>query len=273
MVDYAKVQRHIDRGKGIAAKKLGPPFLGYRITGTSAGDFPGGWSPVVTPHGVNFKLFRRRMSEVKLETGIKGAAVFFDIIANMDPFLLGDILVQNDPPYVPGVSYGAGATSVPGTIELNAMALAWHGPVSKAVGARIDRRVTVYRPAASPTTQGDGSKYWESTHDKDLPLVLTAGQYALGSPGGTNASLVPAGISTQHRQSDRPFTPDVPGMLKPVKWFFYLPPMPGYMAREGDTIVDENGARYVVVSPYEQQTGLVGQQLICDRTAAQTGSP
>jgi len=210
------------------------------------------------------------MSEGKLELGAKGMAVFFDIVANMDPFLLGDILVQNDPPYVPGVSYGAGATSVPGTLELNAMALAWHGPVSKAVGARIDRRVTVWRPASAPATQGDGSKYWESTHDNDAPLVLANGQYGFGSDGAAPASLVPAGIAAQHRQSDRVFGPDVPGMLKPIKWFFYLPPLPGYMAREGDTIVDENGARYVVISPYEQQTGVVGQQLICDRTAAQT---
>ena len=37
MVNYAKIQHHIDRGKGIAAQKLGPPFLAFRVTLAVAG--------------------------------------------------------------------------------------------------------------------------------------------------------------------------------------------------------------------------------------------
>ena len=269
MVNYASIARHIDKGLGKAANKLGQPFNGYRIESGNSGDFPSGWTQI----SGDFSLFRRRITDAKLEMGMQKATLWFNIIGNMSPYLLGDVFVQNDPPYVPGVSYGAGATSIPGTAELNAMCLAWHAPVDKRIGARIDRRVQIYRPSSAPGTTTDGGQsisYWKQTHDNDLPLILTSGTYAFGSNGAT-ASWVPAGISSQHRQSEVLFQPGVPGMIKPAKWFFYVPPLPGYTAREGDALIDENGARYVVLSPYEQQTGVVGNQFICDRKISQPG--
>ena len=266
MVNYARVQEHIDRGKGIAARKLGPPYNAFRIIGSSAGDFPGGWSKVAS----NFPLFYRKLvGESKILTGLKNTTQWIDIVADMDPFVLGDIFLLNDPAYVPGVSYGAGATSIPGTIELNGMCLAWHPPVNKAIGGTINRLVSIYRPAVAPATQNDGSTYWESTHDNDQPLVLAGGSFAFGSAGAGGASLVPAGIGSAHRRGEAIFGPGVPGMLKPTHWFFYVPPLPGYLPREGDAIIDQNGARYVVVSPYEQLAGVVGYQLLCDRKVAQ----
>src|SRR5271166_1374091 len=101
MVSSAQIQHHIDRGRGIAARKLGQPFLGYRITPTASGDFPGGWSPTPT---AKFSLFRRRLSESKIETNIKATTIWYDLIGNMEPFLLGDVFLQNDPPYVAGKS-------------------------------------------------------------------------------------------------------------------------------------------------------------------------
>jgi len=272
MVNYARVEHHIDRGRGKAAQKLGQPFLAYRLTSGSSGDFPDGWTGVPGPLGtLSFPLFRRRMSEGKIEIGLKNIALLEEIIANMEPFLLGDIFVQNDPPYVPGVSYGAGATQMPGTMEFNGLCLASHFPVGKSVGARLDRRVAIYRPAGGPQTLPDGSLYWASTHDDDQPLLLARGKYSFGAAGTGEAVMVPAGWASQHRQSERTFGPGVPGMLKPIKYFFYLPPLPGYLAREGDALIDENGARYVVVSIFEQQAGVVGQYLVVDRKIAQAG--
>jgi hypothetical protein len=181
------------------------------------------------------------------------------------------VFVQNDPPYVPGLYYGAGATSIPGTIELNAMCLAWHAPIDKRLGARVDRRMKIYRPSAAPQTQTDGSKYWESTLDNDCSMTLLDGEYSFGTPGANNANWIPAGLSAVHRQSEITFQPGVPGMLKPAKFFFYVPPLPGYQPREGDALVDENGARYVVFTPIEQQTGVVGNQLLCDRKISPPG--
>lgn len=254
------------------------PFLGYRIIDTSTGDFPEAWWPVpVCPAGTHyeFHLLRRRLSEGKLETGIKNVTLFYDIIANMDPFLVGDVFVQNDAPFVPGKSYGAGATSIVGTtIEFSGMCLAWHPPENKAVGGRVDRRVTIWRPAFDPATVADGSgaTYWKETHDNDLPLILTNGVYAFGtSAQASSANWVPAGFTSAVRQHDWVFQPGVPGMLKEAKWFVYVPPLPGYMPAEGDAIVDENGARYVVGVPYEQKTGVAGYQLTVDRKISSDG--
>lgn len=269
MVNYARIQHHIDRGKGIASQKLGPPFQAYRVISASAGDFPGGWSQV----SANFPLFTRRFSgaDTKSASGLKGTTLWYDLVGNMEPFLLGDVFLLNDPPYVPGVSYGAGATSIPGTIELTGYCLAYHPPVAKAIGAHLDRKVTIFRPAVEPAAQPDGSQYWESTHDNDQPLKLVAGQFGFGAAGSGGASLVPAGIASAHKRGDALFGPGVPGMTKTAHWFFYIPPLPGYLPREGDAIVDQNGARYVVISPYEQLTGCTGFQLLCDRKIAQPG--
>jgi hypothetical protein len=272
MVNYARVQHHIDRGKGIAARKLGPPFLAYRCGAMASGDFPDGWVATPGPQGgLSFSLFRRRMPDTKLELGLSRAAIFFDIIANMEPFLVGDVFVQNDPPYVPGVSYGAGATSLAqGTMQLNAMCFAWHPPVGKAVGVRLDRCGGIYRPATAPLTFTDASNYWASTHDNDQPLVLAGGNYSFPTGhAGEPASLVPVGFTADHRNSDRIFGPSVPGMVTPLRWLIYIPPLPGYSPREGDAVITEDGARFVMRSPFTQETGVVGTMTLCERKIAQ----
>lgn len=266
MVNYARIAEHIDRGRGIAAKKLGPPFDAYRLDPTSNGDFPSGWLKVAA----RFPLYRRRLTaEAKIETGIRNTTLWYEIVANMDPFRLGDVFVQVDPPFVAGVSYGAGATSMPGTVELNAMALAWHPPVNKSVGARLDRLAAIYRPANQAAAMGDGSLYWKQTLDHDQPLVLGSGTFGLGTAGSGQGSLVPIGLSSAHRRGDAILGPGVPGMVKPSHWFVYLPPLPRYVPREGDAIVTLDDARYVVTSPFEQLAGVVGYQLLCDRKIAQ----
>jgi len=273
MSNYARIQGHIDKGKGRAAHHVGMPFLAYRLISTSAGDFPSGWSPVATPAGTAFSLLRRRLSEGKLELGIKSVALFYDIVANMNPFLVGDVFVQNDAAFVPNISYGAGATQVPGTtIEFNGMCLAWHPPENKAVGARIDRRVKIYRPATSPATTttpaGGSTQYWKETLDNDRSLMLINGTYSFGVPGANNANFIPCGFTAAIRQHDWVFQPGIPGMLKEAKWFAYLPPLPGYFPKEGDALVDEYGSRYLIAVPYEQKTGVAGYQLAIDRKIA-----
>lgn len=186
------------------------------------------------------------------------------------PYVLGDVFLQTDPPYNPGVSYGAGATSVPGTLEFNAFGLAWHPPVGEPVGARLDRRMGIYRPSLSPALNNDdGSTYWKSTKDNDTPLVLTNGNYDWGGPGGT-ASFVPGGLaSTLRVTGDLLFQPKVPGMTDAVRYFVYLPPLPGYTPSEGDAIITEDGARYEVVHPYAQSAGVSGSQLVVKRMISQ----
>lgn len=276
MTNYARIQNQIDKGKGKAAHHVGMPFLGYRLTSASTGDFPSAWTPipVCSSDHFQFSMLRRRLSEGKLELGIKNVALFYDIVANMNPFLVGDVFVQDDDAFVPGKSYGAGATSIVGTtIEFNGVALAWHPPENKAVGARIDRRVKIYRPSEVPaaTTDRSATPYWKETNVNDLPLVLTGGTFAFGAAAAGNASFVPCGVLSAIRQTEWIFQPGVPGMLKEAKWFAYLPPLPGYMPAEGDALIDENGARYHVVVPFEQKTGVAGYQLVVDLKISSDG--
>jgi hypothetical protein len=266
MVNYASIQRHIDKGRGIAARHLGPPFAAYRCVTWSQGDFPDGWE-MVNP---SFPLFRRRYSEGKLHVGIKGMTIWDELIADMSQFWLGDVFLSRDPPYQAGVSYGDGATQLFGGLEFQGLCLAYHGPVNKSIGARVDRLAQIYRPNTVPVANPEGSLSWKSTLPGDQPLVLNAGAYAFGAPGSATASLVPVGLTSQHRKGDTNFK-DVPGMVKLAMWFCYVPPIPGYFPREGDAIIDQNGTRYVVTSPWEQQAGVVGYQLTCDRKIGPPG--
>jgi hypothetical protein len=270
MVNYASVQRHIDYGRGKASAKLGQPYVGYRVGASSAGDFPDAWA-ALTSHGRSpFPLFWRRMPETKIDVALPRAAIYHEIVDDMSPFLVGDIFVLADAPYVPNVSYGAGATSLSqGTMQLTAMCLALHQPVGKSVGVRLDRCGGIYRPNTAPLTFADASTYWASTHDNDLPLVLSGGNYAFAAgAAGQPGSLVPVGFTADHRKSERIFGPGVPGMVTPIRFIIYIPPLPGYSPREGDAVITEDGARYVMSSPFTQETGVVGTLTLCERKIA-----
>lgn len=274
MVNYAQIQQKVDRGKGKAAQKLGQPFDVYRLTSSSTGDYPNAWQQVVT----NFPVFRRRLkSERDIEAAIANAAMFFDVVGDMTQFVLGDVFVQVDPPYVPGISYGLGATQIeldPNDTagdQFNGFALAWHPPVHKAAGGRVDRRCRIYRSNNLPLQLSDRSTYWQTTHPGDRAFILRNGMMTLGAPGQPG-SLVPCGFTSAYRPyGPLPFKPSPPGITRPFHLFAYLPPLPGYFPREGDALITEDDQRFIVVEPFWQSAGVVGSQLILDRTAAQAG--
>lgn len=267
-MNYARIQAKIDHGLGIAGRHLGQPFSVYRPNSPASGDFPGGWSTIAT----NAHIYRERISETKIELAIPRAALCYHIFGDTSPYLLGDVMLCTDPAYEPGISYGAGATTLPGTQDINAIMFAWHMPAFIPVGMRLDHLVRIYRPSGSPATLNDGSKYWESTLDNDLPLKLAAGAFSFGTAGAGGANIVPAGFASAYRPSGAmPFGPPPPGMIRPTHWYVTLPPLPGYEPTEGDAIVTIDDARYVVVDPYRQEAGVVGSPLLCDRQISQTG--
>jgi hypothetical protein len=260
----ASIQLKIDRGRGHAASKLGQPYSVSRLTPSVNGDFAG-W-PVITPSTPIF--VRRLKSGGAIDSAIANATLFYEVVADMSPYVLGDLFQSIDPPYVPGVSYGLGATQVAGN-QFNGFALAWHRPIAPSVAGRVDRLCRLYRPGAIPQTLLDGSPNWKTTRSGDQPFVMVNGQLVLGQPGLT-ASLVPCGLSSAYRPyGPTPFKPSPPAMTRPSHWFAYLPNLPGYTAREGDTLITDDDARYVVVEPFYQTAGVVGSQLILDRTGAQ----
>ncbi len=177
---FATFQRLIDQQLGAVGRALGQPFTVYRVTPGSTGDFPDGWYRVSTQASAHRNRVRSQDAEVSMTSE---RTVWYEVVGDMSPFFLGDVFVQTDPPFFPGISYGDRATNLPNTIELNAFALAWHPPIRPPLAARIDRRVGIYRPALLPQTVSDGSpllpsQQWRSTREYDTPLVLTNGIYS-----------------------------------------------------------------------------------------------
>jgi hypothetical protein len=263
----AGFQRLIDQQLGAVGRALGQPFNVYRATPASNGDFPVGWFKITS----QFRAHRNRVRSQDAEVSMTSErVVWYELVGDVSPFWLGDVFLQSDPPYFPGIAYGDRATSVPGTIELNGFSLAWHAPIRPPLCARIDRRVQIYRPNELPVSTNGGPLLWRPTRESHVPLILTGGTFTWGVAGGV-ASWVPCGFGTSDRQSrgdDMP--PDPPGMIPVPRYYAYLPPMSGYTASEGDAIITEDDARYRVISPYRQDVGVVGSQLMMQRYISQS---
>ena len=263
----AQFQASIDKMLGSIGRSFGKPYAVYRITATSSGDFPGGWLRLAQ----SMPVLRNRVSGRNLEQNqTTERTLWYELAGDLTRFRLGDVFIASDGPYAPGQSYGAGATSVPGTDEIDGFAFAWHAPVQPPHGARLDRRVGIYRPELTPGTAADGSTRWNTTHDTDTPLILSAGTFSFGSPGGT-ASLVPCGFGGV----DRPyrggeFEPDRIGITEAFLAYGYLPPLPGYTPSEGDALITVDDTRYIIVSVYRQETGAVGSQCLLARLISQS---
>lgn len=265
IVNFARIQHHIDKGLGIAGRHLGPPYAVHRIDATANGDYPDGWNNVAN----NVAVFVRRSTDRYIQSALLASGtLWLDVIGNMEPYLLGDVFRLTDAPYHAGVSYGLGATSVANVNRYSGFGLAWHAPVDEPVGARLDVRVQIFRTMdLADTNLGDGIATWRGSRYVSQPLVLTNGTYSFVDPySGQQASFVPAGISS----TDRPprghlIQPAIPGDMQVSRYFMYLPPLPGWIPTEGDRIVQESGQRYVVTNPYNQSTGVVGNQIGVDR--------
>jgi hypothetical protein len=259
--------RLIDKQLGAFGNRLGQPFNVYRITPSSSGDFPSGWYLVTSQAHAHRNRVRSQDAEVAMTSE---RTLWYEVIGDMSPFWLGDVFLQADSPFFPGIAYGDRATNLAGTIELNGFSLAWHAPMRPPLGARLDHRCKIFRPDLKPQVFADNSSQWRSTHEWDTPLVLTNGLYDWGTPSASPASWVPCGIGTSDRQTrGEDMAPDPPGMLPVPRYYVYLPPLPGYTASEGDAIITEDGARYTVIAPYRQETGVVGSQLMVQRYISQ----
>jgi hypothetical protein len=261
---YGQLQFRIDRRLGQIGQNIGQPFNVYRVGSTNSGDFPNNWTLVGSVNA-----YRYRVPSSKLEVGVEKADLLYNIFLNAGNYYLGDTFICTDPALVPGQSYGPEATILPSTLQINAFTLAWHMPVRIPVAARIDRRCRVYRPALTPSVLSDGSFYFKETNDNDQPLVLNSGVFSFGAAGSGVGSWVPLGMQSVTRRSDYAFEKE-PGIVRSIAWHAYLPPLPGYEPSEGDALITEDGARYVILGSFNQEAGLVGNQMVVDRKISQT---
>ncbi len=255
-VDYTSVETMLEFGRGQGALQIGVPYKVYRVTSASFGD-------IIQPANLiysNFPLTRQknRDQDGGMESDRMQSIFTYQMMGDFTTLLVGDVLIQNDP------VYGAGFTQVTfETVQFNGLCLATNGVLKKPIGARLDRNVTIYRPNTNPDEFG----YMNQTLGGALPLICSTGVWDFGEVGDT-ASKIPSGF-LQGRRSKGPIVPSVPDITPKLYWQVYIGPLNGYLPREGDRIVSEEGDRYVVMSPWQQLTGLAGYQLTVEREIAQ----
>ena len=257
MPNYQQLTPKVFRGRGHAARAIGVPYNLYRVTAASSGDF-------VTSgnlYAPNYYILRRVLKGGgSFETTTAFKTLWYEVVADSTAFLVGDVAVQNDP------IYGQGDTIVEyPTQQFDALCIAFNPPIGKKVlAARVDRLATIYRPSQTPTS--GSTPYFDTTLDNAIPLVLTAGVFAFQA--GTAANIPIGVMPTPRIPGDSQFKPGVPGMVGVPDFFIYVPPLNGVVLMEGDRIVDADGSRYVVHTPWIQQAGVSGNQLGCKREIA-----
>ncbi len=264
MANYQHIQRRIDFGRGRAAEHLGQPFSVYRVQANSATNYLDAENLVAA----NFPVFYRQRAANgfggSFEGGMPGVPLW-DIVANMDGFIVGDVFVQTDAAVPTG--YGPGATLVNyPTIELEGFCFGFHGPVKKSIGARVERLAQIYRPAQTPTTSNG---YFDLSLDLMRPVLLQNGNFVLGTNGQSGAALIPVGWEPPSARLGRDLFEQIPDATKLSMYVLYLPPTAGFTLKEADRIQFQDGSRYVVDKPYEQQSGFVGTRITMFRETSQ----
>lgn len=258
MPDWSGIQPKIDRGRGKAAGVLGPPFDVYRLS--ASGDFISDANRIAQGVRMYYRVETSRDVYGALEANKLQEIVIYDLIADLSQFKLGDIFVCKDP------IYGESHTKTIGTKRLNAFAHASHGPIKKVIGARINTEIRVKRQRSEPDEEGN----WSPTSDNANSLKIVNGVCKFGIPE-QKPSLIPVGlVAARGSYGDRQFN-DVPAMSRKSSWVMYVPNLPGFHFREGDRIETRDGAKYVVIVAYEEETGFCGSQLFIEREIAQPG--
>jgi len=260
VANYQNLTSKIWRGRGHAARAVGVPYNVYRITSTSNGDYISPANLIDT----SFYVLANVHKDGTYETPLDMKTQWFDFIGDTTTFQIGDVFVLNDPVY----GTGDQVVSFP-TQQFRGMCLAYNPPISKlAVAARVDRVAQFYRPS----TTTDSTGYWSQASDNATPLVCAGGQFSFPLSQGAVASKIPIGVVPYPRPSGgAQFKPEVPGMIEFPSFFIYVPPLDGVHFREGDRIVDEVGAKYVVMVPWLQNAAISGSQLGCKRVSAGPG--
>lgn len=249
-MDYVGIQKKLDYGRGKEASKLGAPYDAYRVSSASSGNVIQDSNKIVSGVRIYTKVDSGSAKETSHQLGI----MWYQIIADMSPFLVGDVFVLNDP------VYGAGYSSVPFTTkEFNGFALADHSPIKKSLGGRLNINIQILRLNVATTAQGQ----WDKTLNSAQPVVLKNGLFGIGDVGQTGA-WIPAGLMATKTDRDKAFD-QVPAQQRKSSWELYLPALNGFDIREGDRIVDANGARYIVIVPYTQHVGASGSQWTLER--------
>lgn len=257
-MDYVTIQQKLDYGRGKEAQVLGPPYDVYRMNSQdSDGNVLISANQIATSVKVRCKVAYGASIRTSLESEKNQGIIWYEICADMSPFLVGDIFVLNDP------VYGQGYSSVNfETDEFKGFALADHSPMKKSLGGRLNCTVQILRPSLLPNSSGQ----WDRATNF-LPVTLTAGVFELGQVNTIPANI-PAGLVALGRSYGSQAFMHVPAEQRKSGWELYMPALNGFNIREGDRIIGTDGAKYIVIIPYTQYVGTTGAQWFLEREAA-----
>jgi hypothetical protein len=270
---YATLQNIADGVLGIGATIVGIPYQVYRVTSASNGD-------VIQPGNLIFTAFpcqrQKYRTDVPADIGLETLDkdnFIYSLTGDMRPILVGDIFVQADPVYGPGYT-----STVYATQQFNGYCIASLAPLKSRIAGRVDRLVQVYRKPLTANAAG----YYDKTLSACDQLVCTAGLFQLQPrllyPDAV-ASLIPCGFQEDKRSKGTIIenAGQLPSMPPRTSWNAYVMPLPGgeyfpapppgpggFIFRQDDILVDQDGGRYVVTNNYRQDTGFVGAQLTLD---------
>ncbi len=257
--EYARIQRIIDRGRGLAANVVGQPGNVYRLQSTVSGAFV----QADTEQLINFMVLRKVVEGgLSMETHEGMGLVYFMLVCDLTYLETGDVWIQNDP------FYGKGATLVDYTTnEFVGICVAHHAVAKPSYGIQLNRLATYVRPSSAP----DGTGYYQSGMNGGQPLQIVNGAASFGAVGAT-ADAIPIGLNPTSRPKKDQMKPYVPGMTGEADYFCYVPPIPGFIPQEGDYIQTLNGSRYIVEIPWHLEAGIVGSSMSVRRVNVQTNS-
>lgn len=216
MTNWNRVQKHLDRGRGKAAKHVGQPVqifeIGLDPLATNILD-PGNMVKYCYPKHCLFRKIPPKSNDV--EQG-NFDNITYEMVMDVKGLPPGTFVRQNDPYYDDNTVF----------------VLAQKRPVHKNIGVRCERLVQIFRPV----TLG-ANPYAELQKSTALPLTMLGGQFSFGTPGNT-PTLIPAGFQTRERLFVE-IQSDLPSSTKVTNYFVYIPELPGIEIQEGDWIVEQ----------------------------------
>ncbi len=255
--EYARIQRIIDRGRGLAANVVGQPGNVYRLQSTVSGALV----QAATEQLVKFPVLRKVVSGgLSMETHEGMGLVYFTLVCDLNYLETGDVWIQDDP------FYGTGANLVDyPTNEFVGICVAHHAVAKPSYGVQLNRLATYIRPSSAPDTTG----YFQSGVNGGSPLQIVNGVASFAAVGATG-DYVPIGLAPVSRPKGAQMKPYIPGMTDTAEYFCYVPPIPGLIPQEGDYIQTLNGSRYIVEIPWHLEAGIVGNAMAVRRVNVQT---
>lgn len=246
MTSWISITRILQNAYGVASVHIGIPMNVYRITPESNGDY-------IQPQNLiaqGIRVDRQPMS--KTNKGFEGTKelnnFWYEIMANCNPFQIGDIFVSTD------CVLNKGWVVTPyKSDEFIGLCLSENMPTRAPICARINTTAQLFTANCLPTSSG----YFDGTNPNRQPIALQNGKFQPAN-AGQRAANIPIGVMTYRSYGGDIYGVPTPNMPPLEKRLVFIPALPGYQPVASDELIFKDGSRYVLDSNYHQDVGAVG---------------